>query len=1050
MNLSGKKELKIDSSLLSPMKWRCIGPFRGGRVVAVAGDPKDSLVFYFGATAGGVWKTYDAGTYWENISDGFFNVAAVGAIAISESDSNVVYVGTGEGCIRHDASHGDGVYKSTDGGKTWVNIGLHDTRHITRIRVHPRNPDLVYVAAFGHMYGPNKERGVFRSSNGGKSWERILYKSDKSGAVDLTMDSNNPRILFAALNQAIRTPWNISSGGADSGLFRSTDGGDTWVDISNYPGLPTGIKGRIGVAISPAREGRVWALIEAEDGALFRSEDYGETWTRLSDRHDLRRRGWYYNHFYADPSDADTCYVITREAFKSIDGGMTFQDFPMPHGDHHDLWIDPNNPERMIEGSDGGATVTLNGGSTWSTLYNQPCASLFHLDTDSRFPYHVYGTQQDNTAICVPSRSDEGAIPSKDCYSVGSAESGYIAVNPENFNIVYAGAIGSSPGGGGVMLRHDSRTKESRIITVWPENQGGAPIKDLKHRFFFTYPIVISPHDSKILYCAGERVFRSKDEGSSWEAISPDLTRNDVSKMQEQSGGPITKEDGGASDYYCTIFTFVESMHTKGVFWAGSDDGLVHLSLDNGQTWENVTPANMPEWALISSVSVSPHNDATAYIAATLYQFDDMRPILFKTHDYGKTWIDISRGIPEGDFTRVIREDPDRPGLLYVGTETGIYVSFDDGVNWLSLQLNLPKVPVYDMAFKGGDLIVATHGRSFWILDDLSVLHQIDEQTINLDVHLFEPRRINYRLLASARMPRRALPGKNYHRVSGEAVAYYQRKDSSGATENVYLDAGENPPGGVAVTYYLNEIPKGDVLLTFLDQNGEIIDTFSSNVENHKLIAPRVGMNRFVWDMYYPGELRYGRNSGIPMGARPVAPPGSYQVAITVSGIKHLRTFEILKDPRVEATDADLKLQFDLHLKIRDKLSAVNKALEKLRNTRRQIFDWVELANGTDVYESVAQLANAIESTFESIESEMTRDHCPDQLALPPVGINDKLASLTQVVSSSHNGPTTQSFEVFSGISAKADDLINKLENVVAFELPAFNKLVSGIGLRSK
>ena len=532
---------KIDASVLNTLEWRCIGPHRGGRVVAVVGDPIDPMVFYFGACAGGVWKTTDGGTYWENVSDGFFNTAAVGAIAVAESDSNVIYAGTGESCIRGNVSHGDGVYRSTDGGKTWAHLGLEDTRHIGRIRVHPQNADTVYVAALGHAFGPNRQRGVFRSYDGGKSWDRVLFRSENAGAIDLSMDPNNPRILYAAIWEARRTPWSLTSGGPDSSLYKSTDGGDTWTELTHSPGMPQGIKGRIGVAVSPARPDRVWALIEAEDGALLRSDDGGATWERVSEDRALMQRPWYYHHVFANPQDPETVWVLNFKVWKSDDGGRNFTDMPMPHGDHHDLWIDPRNPQRMIEGNDGGACVSFNGGATWSTIYNQPTAQFYHLTTDTRFPYRVYGTQQDNTAITVPSRSYKGAIVWKDSYEVGSSESGHIAVRPDNPNVVYSGAIGSAPGGGGVLLRYDHGTDQVRIITVWPElYYGGWGAKDLKHRFQWTYPIVISPHDPNVLYVAGNRVFRSTNEGTSWEAISPDLTRNDVTK-QEASGGPITR-----------------------------------------------------------------------------------------------------------------------------------------------------------------------------------------------------------------------------------------------------------------------------------------------------------------------------------------------------------------------------------------------------------------------------------------------------------------------------------------------------------------------------
>ena len=727
----------VEPGLLNSLRWRCIGPHRGGRSVAVAGHPTEPMVFYFGACAGGVWKTIDGGSYWENVSDGYFKTAAVGAMAVAESDPNVVYAGTGEACIRGNVSHGDGVYKSTDGGKTWTNMGLQDTRHIGRIRVHPQDPDLVYVAALGHPYGPNGERGVFRSRDGGETWEHVLFKSEKAGAIDLSMDPGNPRVLYATIWQVLRQPWMLTSGGPDSGLYKSTDGGDTWSEITDSLGLPDGLKGRIGVAVSPARLDRVWALVEAEEGGLYRSDDRGSAWERVSDDRNLQQRPWYYTHVFADPQDPDTVYVLALKAWKSTDGGRTFDDITTPHGDNHDLWIDPRDPQRMIEGNDGGACISYNGGGSWTTIYNQPTSQFYHLTTDNQFPYRVYATQQDNTAISVPSRSIKGAILWADSYTVGNSESGHIAVRPDNPNIVYSGAIGTAPGGGDTLLRYDHGTGQVRIISVWPELVTGWDPKDHKYRFQWTYAILLSPHDPNILYVAGNMMFRSENEGSSWEAISPDLTRADPSKL-EASGGPVTLDTTGV-EHYATIFAFVESPHQRGVFWAGSDDGLVHLSRDGGETWDNVTPEDIPEWTRIDMIEVSPHDPATVYLAATRYRLDDFRPYLYKTSDYGKSWAKITAGIPEGDFTRVIRADPMQKGLLYAGTETGAYVSLDDGASWQSLQRNLPVVPVTDLAVKDNELVASTNGRSFWILDDLPLIRQLNGKVAEGQVYLFEP-----------------------------------------------------------------------------------------------------------------------------------------------------------------------------------------------------------------------------------------------------------------------------------------------------------------------
>ena len=660
-------------SITEGFKWRCIGPPRGGRVVAVAGDPTDSMTFYFGACAGGIWKTTDGGTYWECVSDGYLTSATIGALAVSDSDPNVIYAGTGETTIRVDVSFGDGIYKSTNGGKSWVHLGLEETRHIGEIRIHPENPDIVYVAALGHAFGENPERGVYRTTDGGKHWDLILHQSTRAGAVDLSLDPTNPRILFAAIFETLSSPWNTSSGGPDSGLYKTTDGGETWVDISDNTGLPTGIKGRMAVAVSPPKPGRVWAQIEAEDGGIFRSDDGGSSWQKLTGRKDLWMRAHYYTHFFADTQDPDTCYILSVQAYRSTDGGSSFSTFATPHGDNHDLWIDPRNSQRMIEANDGGATVSLNGGGTWSTLYNQPTASLFHLTTDSRFPYRVYGTQNDNTAIAVPSRANEGAISWKDCYPVGTAESGHIAVRVDDPDIIYAGAIGSSPGGGGNLLRYDNHTGQTRIITVWPEDQGMLPGRYHKYRFQFHFPTLLSPHDPNTLYVAANIVFRSRDEGTSWEAISPDLTRNDLTHITEQPGGPITTASSPMSNNTGSVVSFVESPHEPGVYWAGSDDGLMHITRNGGKRWDNITPPEMEKFTRISIIEESSHKPGTAYVAANRYQVDDRAPYVWRTRDYGKTWTKIVNGVADGHFARAVREDSVKEGLLFLGTEHGVY-----------------------------------------------------------------------------------------------------------------------------------------------------------------------------------------------------------------------------------------------------------------------------------------------------------------------------------------------------------------------------------------
>jgi photosystem II stability/assembly factor-like uncharacterized protein len=644
--------LKVDSKAFKGLAWRHVGPFRGGRVIAVAGHPTEQATFYMGTTGGGVWKTEDGGTYWENISDGYFRRASVSAIAVSESDPNIIFVAMGESTIRSNVSHGDGVYKSVDGGRSWHNVGLAETRNLSKVRIHPTNPDVVYVAALGHAHGPNPERGVYRTQDGGDTWELVLFRSVEAGAVDLSMDLTNPRVLYAAFWEGVHRAHELVSGGPGSGLFRSEDGGDTWEEITRNPGMAEGLLGRMGIVASPAKAGRVWAIVEAKEGGVYISDNYGASWTKTGEHREVRQRPWYYMHIFADPVDPETVWVMNLNAWKSTDAGKSFTMITGTHGDYHELWIDPKNTRRMIQGNDGGATVTFNGGETWSTIYNQPTTEFYHVTTDNQTPYRIYGAQQDNSTMTIASRSSRAAITALDSYEVGGGESGYIAIRPDDPNIIFAGNFA------GVITRYDHRTGQRQNIAAWPEESAGWGAKDLKYRFQWTFPILISPHDQDTMYITSQYIHRSHDEGQSWEIISPDLTRNDASKMGA-SGGPITIDSNGM-DYYCTIFAFAESPLKKGILWTGSDDGLVHLSTDNGETWENVTPADMPEWSLVSILEASPHDEGTAYIAVDRHRHDDFAPYLYKTSDYGKTWQKITNGIPGDDFMRVIREDPQR------------------------------------------------------------------------------------------------------------------------------------------------------------------------------------------------------------------------------------------------------------------------------------------------------------------------------------------------------------------------------------------------------
>jgi photosystem II stability/assembly factor-like uncharacterized protein len=1052
------------AALYGSLEWRSLGPYRGGRVVAVTGDMEHKQVFYFGSTGGGVWKTSDGGVYWENISDGFFKRASVGAIAVAPSDPNVIYVGMGESTIRGNVSHGDGVYKSTDAGKTWQHMGLADTRQIGTVRVHPQNSDLVYVAALGHAHGANKERGIYRSSDGGKTWEQVLFSNEDVGSHDLTMDPHNPRVLYAAFWRARRLPYQLQSGGEGCGIYKSTDGGDSWTEITHKPGLPKGMVGKIGLAISGAKSGRVWALIEAEDGGLFRSDDDGETWEKMSDERGIRTRPWYYMHIFADPQDPDTMWILNEKCLKSVDGGKTFSRVPTPHGDHHDLWIDPNDPQRIIIGHDGGACVSFNGSATWSSIYNQPTAEFYHVMTDTQVPYRIYGAQQDNSTITVPSRSRLAAIALADYFEIGGGESGYIAIRPDNPNIIYSASYL------GYLTRYDHANEQLRDITVWPEANLGEPAKDAKYRFQWTFPIILSPHDANALYVTGNHVFRSTDEGNTWEEISPDLTRNDQSKM-ENSGGPLTNDNVG-TEYYGTIFAFAESPLQRGLFWAGSDDGLVHVSRDEGKSWQNVTPPELPNWALISIIEPSPHDPATAYVAATRYKLDDFEPYFYKTNDYGKTWTRITNGLPNNVFTRTIREDPTRRGLLFAGTETGVHVSFDDGANWHSLKLNLPVVPIHDMVIKDNDLVLATHGRSFWVLDNIAPLRQLSDEISNKQVHVYAPGTYT-RFASSAGYNYPAAPGKNFRHTGAFVLTYRQQETPSGQKVNKYLDAGQNPPDGVVVHYFLKEKPEEAIKLSFLDANGKEIRSFSSKEEQKAKTksdeagidsadkkkeeedkephAPKeTGANRFVWDTRYPKPIKIeGDKDSADIMEGPTAPPGTYHVQLQVGDETYNETFEIQNDPNVKVSQEALQAQFALLNAIRDKISEAYSAINTLRNIKKQVEGWEERTKGNDVNESVTEAGKTIKQKLTAIEEVLLQTKTKDQMDTldHPIRLVAKFASLAATVGSADAAPTRSSQQVFQELSSRLDAQQQALREVIATDVAAFNKLIRDANL---
>ena len=1014
----------FDPSLYKAMEWRPIGPFRGGRATAVAGLPSQPDTYYFGATGGGVWKTEDGGLSWRCVSDGFFRTGSVGAIAVSETDPNVVYVGMGEAPIRGNVSHGDGVYKSTDAGKTWTHIGLADTGQISRVRVHPRDPDLVYVAALGHVYGPNVDRAVFRTGDGGRTWQKVLFRDNKTGAIDLALDPANPRIIYAALWEAGRTPYSLTSGGPGSGLFKSIDGGTNWTEISRRKGLPQGILGKIGVTVSAARPERVWAIVEAEDGGVFRSDDGGETWQKVNDERRLRQRAWYYSRIYADPQDAETVYVLNTGFYRSTDGGKTYTSIRVPHGDNHDLWIDPGNARRMINSNDGGANVTTNGGLSWTAQDNQPTAQFYHVVVDDRFPYWVYGAQQDNSTVRIASRTDGYGITAADWHAVGGGESGFVVPRPGDPDIVYAGSYG------GLITRWNARDGQARIITAWPENPMGEGADVLRYRYQWTAPILVSRHNRDVLYHAAQVLFKTTNEGQSWEVISPDLTTNDKER-QRASGGPITK-DNTSVEYYCTIFALAESFQDPETLWVGTDDGLVQLTRDGGRSWENITPRELPKWSLISMIELSTFEPGTAYLAVDRHELDDFRPYIYKTEDFGQTWRSIVAGIPRNTFVRVVREDPKRKGLLYAGTETGVFVSFNDGASWQTLQLNLPVVPIHDMVVKDDDLVVATHGRSFWILDDLTPLHQLDEKVAASGAYLFKPR--------------------DAYRVRGRSFPL--------------PTAGRNPASGSVIYYHFREKPEQEVVLEIMDSNGARIKTFSSRAKaedgptdefsrmfgagQEERLPAEAGMNRFVWNMRYPdaervpGAVLWGGST-----TGPVAVPGIYQAKLTIGEEIHIREWEWKIDPRIEASPQDLQEQFDLLIEIRDTLGRVNRAVNTLRRARAKIERIGAEIKGRPESSAIVETGKTVQAKLTGIEDVLIQAKSKsgqDPLNYP-IKLDNKLAALASVVASADARPTDQSRELFRELADKAAAEIAKLAEVVETDIPGLNALLREAGV---
>ncbi|WP_223032241.1 WD40/YVTN/BNR-like repeat-containing protein [Hanstruepera marina] len=991
----------FEESQYDALEYRLLGPFRGGRSAAVTGVPNKPNLFYFGATGGGIWKTNDGGRTWENISDGFFG-GSIGAISVSKSDPNVLYAGGGEKTVRGNVSSGYGIWKSLDAGKTWQQSGLEKSRHIPRIAIDQTDHNVVYAGVLGNIYKPTSERGVYKSEDGGKTWRKTLFANEHAGVVDLLVDPTNSRILYASTWRVQRTPYSLSSGGEGSALWKSTDKGETWKEISLNKGFPKDTLGIIGVTVSPINNQRVWAMVENKDkGGLYRSDDGGETWNQVNSERKLRQRAWYYTRVYADTKDVDVVYVLNVRYHKSTDGGKSFDTYNAPHGDHHDLWIAPENPNRMIIGDDGGAQVTYDGGETWSTYHNQPTSQFYRVTTDNHFPYRIYAAQQDNSTVRIPHRTDGWSITEDDWESTAGGESAHIAIDPDDNDIVYGGSYG------GFLTRVNHKKGTVRAINVWPDNPMGYGAEGMKYRFQWNFPIIFSKHNSDRLYTFSQYVHVTENEGQSWKIISPDLTKSDPKKMKS-SGGPITQDNTGV-EYYCTIFAAQESPLKEGLLWVGSDDGLIHITKNGGETWENITPKGMPDWMMINSIEPSAFDEGTCYVAGTKYKTGDFQPYIYKTTDYGKSWTKITNGINPEHFTRVVREDPKQKGLLYAGTETGMYISFDDGKNWQPFQLNLPIVPITDLAIKDNNLIVATQGRSLWIIDDLTVLHQLYGSGSNSNF-LFKP--------------------KDTYRMDG-------------AGRSGSRTAGANHPQGVMTYFNLKDYKEDDeVSLTYLDSKGDTIKSFSTKNKKEDKLDVKKGMNQFNWNMMYDGaEKLEGMILWWASLSGPKAVPGNYKVELKINDEVLSKSFTILADPRSESSLEDMKTQFNFITDVNKTMDEAHKTIKKIRKIDKQLAAFELQYKDDERVTDLIEKSKTLREQFSEIEKALyqTKNQSAQDPLNFPIRLTNKLGHLNALVGMGDFGPTDQDVAVKNELTAKINEQLKAFNKLVSEEIQAFN-----------